>query len=283
MRLGAFGIACVAALPAYGQIMRPPDPPDVGIEQKLGAQVPLDLTFRDESGADVTLRELIGEKPVVLSLVYYECPMLCNEIMRGELNCFNDMKYTLGEEFTAISISIDPEETSFIAAAKKKTYAGSYKDPAAFTNWRFLTGDKKAIFEVADAVGYRYAYLPSSGEFAHGSAIMVLTPKGKVARYFYGIEYPERDVRFGLMEAAEERLGSLADEVILLCYQYDPSTGTYGNIIFRTLRIAGTLTVIAVITMVAMLFRFERRKARKQAVGGMPPLGGHAGADSPTT
>jgi protein SCO1/2 len=209
--------------------------------------------------------------------------MLCNEIMKGELNCFNDMKYTLGEEYTAISISIDPDETSSIASAKKQTYANSYKDGEAFANWHFLTGDFENIKKVADAVGYRYAYLPSTGEFAHGSAIMVLTPKGKVARYFYGIEYSERDVRFGLMEAAEERLGSLADEVILLCYRYDPATGTYGNIIFRSLRIAGTVTVIGVIALLAVLFRFERRKARRKAAEADHHIGGHAGADSPTT
>jgi protein SCO1 len=279
MRAVVIGIVCSLAAPAFAQIMSAPDPPDVGIDQKLGAQVPLDLTFTDESGKAITLGDVIGDKPVVLSLVYYECPMLCNEIMRGKLNCLNDMKYTLGDEFTAISVSIDPGETPFIASAKKDTYTSAYKTPEAFENWRFLTGDRENIQMIADTVGYRFAYLPSTGEFAHGSGIMVLTPKGKVARYFYGIDYPERDVRFGLMEAAEERLGSLADELMLLCYQYDPATGTYGNIIFRTLRVAGAVTVVAVAVMVGLLFRYERRKARAREALESP----YAGAARPTT
>jgi len=285
MRLAIIGIACLAALPAFAQIMDAPDPPAVGIDQKLGSQVPMDLMFRDEFGEEVTLAELVQDRPVVLSLVYYECPMLCNEIMRGELNCFNDMKFTLGEEFTAISVSIDPEEKAHVAAAKKKTYAASYKDTEAFANWRFLTGDQANIEQLAEAVGYRYNYMPSSGEFAHGSAIMVLTPQGKVARYFYGISYPERDVRFGLMEAAEERIGSLADEMILLCYRYDPTTGTYGSIIFKTLRIAGAITVLAIMGLVAMLLRFERAKARalSDGAGASQPTNGPASMPGPTT
>ncbi len=285
MRFAFVGIASLLTLPAYAQIMDAPDPPAVGIDQKLGSQVPMDLTFRDESGETVTLAELVEDRPVVLSLVYYECPMLCNEIMRGELNCFNDMKFTLGDEFTAISVSIDPDETAFVASAKKKTYSGSYKDPEAFKDWRFLTGDQENIQILADAVGYRYSYMPSADEFAHGSAIMVLTPEGKVARYFYGISYPERDVRFGLMEAAEERIGSLADEMILLCYRYDPLTGTYGSIIFKTLRIAGAVTVLAIIGMVAMLLRYERAKARAIAdkTGSSKPPGGRTPLPGPTT
>ncbi len=282
MRLFALSIiTCTAALPAFGQIMTPPEPPNVGIEQKLGSQVPLDLKFRDESGEEVVLADLIKDKPVVLSLVYYECPMLCNEIMRGELRCFNDMKYTLGEEFVAISVSIDPKETSFVASAKKQTFADQYKTSDAFVNWRFLTGDQEAIVALADAVGYRYTYLPSTGDFAHGSAIMVLTPKGKVARYFYGISYPERDVRFGLMEAADERLGSLADEMLLLCYQYDPSTGTYGAVIFRILRIASVATLLGVIALVAFLLRWERKT--KRGTGGPTSVNGNTPAVGPTT
>ncbi len=280
MRFALVGIASLLSLPALAQIMNAPDPPAVGIDQKLGSQVDLDLRFRDESGEEVSLRELVKDKPVVLSLVYYECPMLCSEIMRGELNCFNDMKFTLGDEFTSISVSIDPDETSIVASAKKKTYSASYKEPAAFTNWHFLTGDQENIQKLADSVGYRYNYMPSSDEFAHGSAIMVLTPEGKVARYFYGIAYPERDVRFGLMEAAEERIGSLADEIVLLCYRYDPLTGTYGSIIFKTLRIAGAITVLAIIGLVAMLLRYERAKARA-ASGGTGPSG-HTPLPGPT-
>jgi protein SCO1/2 len=281
MRFAVLGIACITALQASAQIMKAPDPPDVGIDQKLGSQIPLNLSFRDESGEDVLLSDLIKDKPVVLSLVYYECPMLCNEIMRGELTCFNDMKYTLGDEFTAISVSIDPEETSFVASAKKQTYAGNYKNTEAFTDWRFLTGDEENIRVLADAVGYRYRYLPSTGEFAHGSAIMVVTPKGKVARYFYGIDYPERDVRFGLMEAADERLGSLADELLLLCYQYDPATGTYGAIIFGILRIAGVITMLSVVALVGFLLRSERKAKRVHESAEL--VNGHAPAAGPTT
>ncbi len=281
MRMIAFGITILASLPAYAQIMSAPDPPDVGIDQKLGSQIPLNLTFRDESGADVMLADLIRDKPVVLSLVYYECPMLCNEIMRGELKCFNDMKYTLGDEFVAICVSIDPDETAVVASAKKKTYAQKYKDPDAFVDWHFLTGDEGNIKKLADAVGYRYHYLPSTGEFAHGSAIMVVTPHGKVARYFYGIDYVERDVRFGLMEAADERLGSLADELLLLCYHYDPATGTYGAFIFGILRIAGVATVLGIVALVGLLLQWERRAKRRAE--GAELVNGHAPAAGPTT
>ncbi len=247
------------------QVLNAPPPPEVGIDQKLDSQVPLDLTFNDEEGKAVQLGDLMDGKPAVLALVYYECPMLCGEVLQGMLAAFNELEFTIGDEYQVITVSFDPDENAELAAMKKKNMMEAYRVPEAGDGWHFLTGTQENIDAIANAVGFRYQYMPSIDEFAHGSGIMVLTPEGKVSRYFYGIEYPQRDLRFGLIEAAQERIGTLADELLLLCYHYDPTTGAYGLVIMRTLRLAGAVTVLAIAALVGGLALQERRKRRRQA------------------
>ncbi len=264
----------VAIPHARGQVLTAPAPPDVGIDQKLDSQVPLDLAFTDETGKPVQLDDLMAGKPAVLALVYYECPMLCGEVMQGMLEAFNNLDFTVGDQFQVLTISFNPRETHELAAMKKKNMLAAYKTPEAAPGWHFLTGDEENINKLAEAVGFRYQYLPSADQYAHGSGIMILTPEGRVSRYFYGIEYPERDLRFGLIEASQERIGTLADEILLLCYHYDPATGTYGLLIMRTLRLAGAVTVLAVALLVGGLILHERRKKNRPVEGGS-----HSGAE----
>jgi protein SCO1/2 len=190
--------------------------------------------------------------------------MLCGEIMQGMLKAFNELPFTIGDEFVVVTVSFNPDEQSDLARLKKKNMLEHYKTPKAAAGWHFLTSEEANVRKLADSVGFQYTYLPSVGEYAHASGIMVLTPEGKVSRYFYGIEYPERDLRFGLIEAANERIGSLADEVLLLCYRYDPASGSYGFVIMAALRIAGGVTVLGLALLVG-LFLWQERRARARA------------------
>jgi len=234
----------------------------VGIDQKLNAQVPLDLVFRDESGRAVALREYFGERPVILSLVYYECPMLCTLILNGLLRSLRALSFTAGREFIVLTVSFDPREGPELAAAKKRAYVRSYGRSEAERGWHFLTGEETAIRRLTEAVGFRYAFDAETGQFAHASGIMVLTPQGRVARYFYGIEYAPRDLRLGLVEAAQGKIGSPVDQLLLYCYHYDPKTGRYSMLIMNVLRLAGAATVLALGGFMLAMFRRERRKKR---------------------
>ncbi|GBC83575.1 hypothetical protein HRbin10_02725 [bacterium HR10] len=234
----------------------------VGIDQKLNAQVPLDLVFRDESGRAVALREYFGERPVILSLVYYECPMLCTLILNGLLRSLRALSFTAGREFIVLTVSFDPREGPELAAAKKRAYVRSYGRSEAERGWHFLTGEETAIRRLTEAVGFRYAFDAETGQFAHASGIMVLTPQGRVARYFYGIEYAPRDLRLGLVEAAQGKIGSPVDQLLLYCYHYDPKTGRYSMLIMNVLRLAGAATVLALGSFMLVMFRRERRKKR---------------------
>lgn len=234
----------------------------VGIDQKLNAQVPLDLVFRDESGRAVALREYFGERPVILSLVYYECPMLCTLILNGLLRSLRALSFTAGREFIVLTVSFDPREGPELAAAKKRAYVRSYGRSEAERGWHFLTGEEAAIRRLTEAVGFRYAFDAETGQFAHASGIMVLTPQGRVARYFYGIEYAPRDLRLGLVEAAQGKIGSPVDQLLLYCYHYDPKTGRYSMLIMNVLRLAGAATVLALGGFMLAMFRRERRKKR---------------------
>lgn len=234
----------------------------VGIDQKLDAQIPLDLVFRDEQGRAVPLRAYFGEKPVVLSLVYYECPMLCTLILNGLLRSLRALPLTVGKDFTVVTVSFDPREGPELAAAKKRTYVQSYGRPGADGGWHFLTGEEEAIRRLTDAVGFRYAFDPETGQFAHASGIIVLTPQGRVARYFYGIEYSPRDLRFGLIEAAAGKIGSPVDQILLYCYHYDPKAGRYSLLIMNVLRVAGAATVAVLGVFILAMIRRDRRRKR---------------------
>jgi protein SCO1/2 len=229
-----------------------------GIDQKLNDTVPLDLKLRDEHGRPVELAQYFGSKPVILSLVYYNCPMLCTQVLNGLERSLKLVPMDIGADFNVVTVSIDPTEKPVLADAKQTLYTGLYGRPGGAQGWHFLTGDEPQIKRLADAVGFRYAYDPESKQFAHPAAIMILTPEGKISRYFYGITYPARDLRLGLVEASEGKIGSPVDAILLFCYHYDPHTGKYGLLISRVLQLAGLLTVLIGGVFLIILFRGER-------------------------
>ena len=222
----------------------PPLLQGIGIDQRLNEQVPLDLHFRDEFGKTVRLGDYFGKKPVILSLVYFDCPMLCTMAENGLLHSLQEVKFTVGREFDVLTVSFDPHDTVELAAAKKAVYVGLYGRKGAETGWHFLTGDEAEIQQLTHAVGFRYRYDPQAKQFVHATGIMLLTPQGRIARYFYGIYYPSRDLRLGLVEASANKIGSPVDEVLLFCCRYDPATGKYGVIISRIMQISGLMTIL---------------------------------------
>ena len=233
----------------------PPLLQGIGIDQRLNEQVPLDLQFRDETGKAVRLGEFFGKKPVILSLVYFSCPMLCTMAENGLLHSLQEVNFSAGREFDVLTVSFDPHDTPEIAAAKKAVYVGLYGRKGAERGWHFLTGDEASIAQLTQAVGFRFRYDAQAKQFVHATGIMVLTPQGKIARYFYGIYYPSRDLRLGLVEASANKIGSPVDEVLLFCCRYDPATGKYGVIISRLLQIAGLITVLSIAGLVFALSR----------------------------
>jgi protein SCO1 len=230
---------------------------EVGIDQKLNQSIPLDLEFRDEHGRPVRLAEYFGQKPVILSMVYYNCPMLCTQVLNGLESSLKLIPMDIGKQFNVVTVSIDPTERPVLAEAKQALYTGLYGRPNAAQGWHFLTGDEQQIRQLANALGFRYAYDPDSKQFAHASAIMLLTPEGKISRYFYGIQFASRDLRLGLVEASEGKIGTPVDQVLLFCYHYDPSTGKYGLLISRLIQTAGAVTVLAIATLILVLYRKE--------------------------
>lgn len=231
---------------------------DVGIDQKLGSRIPLGLPFRDETGASVTLGKFFGEKPVILALVYYECPTLCTQVLNGMVRSLKELRFDAGREFQVVVVSINPREKPRLAQSKKQIYAGLYLRPGDENGFHFLTGEESSIGPLAKAAGFRYAYDPETDQYAHASAIMVLTPEGTISRYFYGIQYPVRDLRLGLVEAATGRIGSPVDQILLFCYHYDPATGKYGLVIVNIVRAACLATLLGLAAFITMLFRRER-------------------------
>ena len=231
---------------------------DVKIEQKLDQQLPLDLVFKDESGQPVNLGQYFGHRPVVLSLVYYDCPMLCTQVLNGMVTSFRVLPFQMSKEYDVVTISFDPRETPALATAKKKIYVG-YLPEAMQSNaqngWHFLTGDPESIKQITDAVGFRYHYDEATKQFAHASAIMVATPQGKLSRYYYGIDYSARDLRLGLIESAQNKIGSPVDQLLLYCYHYDPATGKYGAVVMNMVRLGGAVTVIGILAMLLLLRR----------------------------
>ena len=233
----------------------------VAFEQRLNEQLPLDAEFKDESGRTVKLGDYYGRKPVVLAFVYYECPMLCTQVLNGLESALRVLNETIGKEFDVVTISFDPKETPVLAAGKKKAYLERYKRPEAAQGWHFLTGDQRSIDAVTQAAGFRYAWDEASHQFAHASGVVVTTPAGKVSRYFFGIDYSPRDIKFALIESSNERIGTLADQLLLYCYHYDPATGNYGFVAMRAVRIGGAVTILA---LVGFVFASLRRDANGQ-------------------
>ncbi len=256
----ALALLLLAGVPTQAQSLAP-ILRQIGIDQKLGQQLPLDLTFRDESGKAVQLRQFFnGQKPVVLTFAYYQCPMLCTLVLNGAVKAMRAMPLELGRDFEAVNISFNPRETPELAAAKRDLYTREYGRAGAAGSWHFLTGDDENIRKATQAAGFRYIWDPDTQQYAHASGIMVLTPEGKFGRYFYGIEYSARDLRLGLVEAASGRIGSKVDQVLLLCFHYDPVTGKYGLIITRIIQVLGTATAVALFGFVFLMLRRDRRK-----------------------
>jgi protein SCO1/2 len=246
----------------------------IGVDQKLNDQVPLDLLFRDESGAAIPLSTYFHhDRPVVLALVYYKCPMLCTMTLNGMLKSFKPLKLDIGKDFDVLTVSFDPNETPDLAAAKKATHIKSYNRPGADKGWHFLTGEQDSIDKLTRAVGFRYTYDPASKQFAHTSAIMILTPDGKISRYFYGLEYSSRDLRLGLIEASQNKIGTLTDAVVLLCFHYDPASAKYGLVVMNLLRAGGILTLIILGSYIVTKIRRERHLAPLAPSPGIPGEG----------
>jgi protein SCO1 len=237
--------------------------PDVGIDQRLDQQIPLDLVFRNEEGKSVKLGDYLGAKPVILNLVYYRCPRLCSVVLNHLTESLRRIDYRIGKEFQVVTVSFDPRETPELAAAKKAAYLQSYGHADAERGWHFLTGEEPEIKRLAEAVGFRYAYDPARDQFAHVSAVMILTPQGKIARYHFGVEYPPRDVQYSLEDASAGKIGSpIARPLRMLCFSYDPSTGRYSFAILRMLQIVGLLTVVG---MAAAFWRLRRKEHHASA------------------
>lgn len=234
----------------------------VGLDQKLNNALPLNTTFRDERGNPVMLRQFFTGKPAILALVYYQCPMLCTEVLNGLSSAISPLKFNVGRDYQIITISIDPSETPAMAEAKKEKYIQRYGRSGADDGWHFLTGDKQNIDAVANAVGFRYAYDASIKQFAHPSAIMVVTSDGKVAQYYTGIEYEPKDLRLALVEASQNKIGNVVDRALLFCYHYDPTQGRYTPKIMMVVRAGGALTVMGMVLMIGMLVNSERKRGK---------------------
>ena len=250
---------------AQAQSALPASLRDVGFDQRRNEQVSLDLSFKDEAGRSVQLAEYFDGKPVILVLAYLRCPMLCTEVLNGLTRAMLGMSLDAGKDFTVLTVSFDPRETPELAAVKKKSYLERYGRPGAETGWHFLTGDKEAIERLTGAVGFRYTYDARNDQFAHASGIIVLTPTGKVSRYFYDLKYSSRDLRLGLVEASANQIGSPVDQVLLYCFHYDPVEGRYGPTIMNFVRAGGILTMFGIGTLLFVLWRQERRKLSRAA------------------
>ena len=231
----------------------------VGFDQRLDAQAPLALIFRDETGQRVPLSTYFGTKPVILTLSYYHCPNLCPLVLDGLAISLAKLSFTIGQEFNVVTVSIDPSESPATAAAAKTTYLVEYDRPGAAAGWHFLTGDHAAIDQLAAAVGFRFAYDAQQQQYAHAAGLIILTPEGKIARYFYGLDYAPQDLRWGLMEAANERIGSPVEQLLLRCYHYDPTTGKYNLVIQRVMQVAGVSTIVLLGGLLVLL-RYQEKK-----------------------
>jgi protein SCO1/2 len=262
--LAAAGLLLLLARSAPAQLpdpmqnigVRPELLQDVSIDQRLNEQVPMDLKFHDEHGKTVSLGQFFTPgKPVVLSMVYFSCPMLCTEELNGLDRSLKLIPMSIGKDFQVVTVSIDPTDEPILAEAKRDLYTGMYGRPDAADGWHFLTGENSQIKALADSVGYHYAYDAESKQFAHAALIMVLTGDGKISKYFYGVSYPSRDLRLGLEEASNGKIGSPVDQVLLFCYHYDPHTGKYGLVISRVIQLGGAITLLGVGALIFFLSR----------------------------
>jgi protein SCO1 len=234
--------------------VRPPGLKNVGIEQRLNEQIPAELSFRDETGKAVRLGDYFGSKPIILDLAYYKCPMLCGEVLAGLASALKPMKLNMGKDFEVLTVSFDSRETPQDATETKAVYLKRYGRADAERGWHFLTGPQESIDSLTKAAGFQYQYDPKTGQFAHSTAIMVLTPQGKIAQYYYGVEFPSHDLRLALVQASQHKIGTVVDQILLYCYHYDPSAGKYNLVIFRVLRLTGIATVVLLGGFMILMF-----------------------------
>jgi protein SCO1/2 len=253
--LGAFPI-----LAAEQKVMTLDPARNIGFDQKLGASLPLDATFRDETGATVTLGSYFKDKPVILSLAYYRCPMLCGLALQGLASSLKPLQFSIGREFEVVTVSFDPRETPELAKEKKEGFIELYGRPGAERGWHFLTGDAESIRRLTEAVGFRYAWDVETQDYAHATGVILITPDGRVSRYFFGVDYAAKDLRLGLIETAGNTIGTLADRLLLLCYQYDPHTGRYSATALVLVRVASILSALGLAAFVLIMIRRERRE-----------------------
>jgi protein SCO1/2 len=266
-------LSLLAGAPGRGDEGRPVAA-GAGLTEQLGASVTLDLRFRDEEGRLITLGEAAGGKPFILALVYYRCPMLCNLVLGGVLETLIALGPTAGREFTVVTVSFDPSEGPDLARAKKTHYLRAYGRPSGERGWRFLTDQNASAERLCRETGFRIVYDSGSGQYAHAGAILVLTPQGRISRYFMGISYPERDVRLSLVEASAGKIGSAADQLLLLCFKYDPASGKYTLAVWRILRGLSILTVGAILLLVVLLNRRRRPREDSRETTDVPSSAG---------
>jgi protein SCO1/2 len=259
----AWGQAMTQGIVSPPANLRPPGLKHVGIEQHLNQQIPPTLLFRDETGKPVELADYFGRKPLILNLVYYRCPMLCGEVLSGLETALRILKFDVGREFDVLTVSFDPQETPEMAAAKKAELLKRYGRPGAAAGWHFLTGTQTSIDALTQSAGFEYEYDPKTQQFAHATAILILTPQGRIAQYYYGIEFAPRDLRLGLVQASENKIGTLADQVLLYCYHYDPDQGKYGAIISRILKLAAVATIALLGAFLITMFRLGSASDRR--------------------
>lgn len=248
-----------AAMPAVLQ--------NVGFEPPLNGQIPLELAFRDETGRSVQLRDYFGSKPVVLALVYYGCPMLCDQVEQGVVGSLRMLSFNPGRDYDVVFVSFDSRETPEMAAEKKKKALAHFRRPETDSGWHFLTGSKETIDAVTKAANFRFSFDAKSNLFAHASGVMVLTPDGRISRYFYGVEYPGRDLRLGLVDASAGKIGTPIDHVLLFCYHYDPAAATYSASILKIIRLGGVLTILCLVGGILISRRRETVLAAKNFQG----------------
>lgn len=271
----AFGQAMSKGIMSPPANVRPPYLQNVGIEQRLDSQVPPDLAFVDDTGRPAKLGDYFGKKPLILNLVYYNCTMLCGEVLAGLTGAMKLVKFDVGNQYDVLTVSFDPRETTAMAAAKKADYLKRYGRPGAASGWHFLTGPADSINALTKAVGFQYQYDAARNQYAHATAIMILTPQGRISRYFYGVDFPPKDLRMGLVEASHEKIGNPIDQILLYCYHYDPATGKYGAVVSNMLKVGGALTILLLGGLVLILFHLDRSAQRRswdQTKSGQPGL-----------
>ncbi len=266
-----FALVAALALPAWADVGKvpagteiPAQLKEVGIDQKLSSQIPMDAEFNNEKGERVRIGQILSQRPTILALVYYECPMLCNMVLNGTLRSLRALKLNAGKDFDVIALSFDPSETPQLAEKKKFEYTERYHRPGGEAGWHFLTGDAANIHKVTDAAGFRYKKDETNkGQWAHASAIMVITPDGRLARYFYGVEYSARDLRLAIVDAAQGKVGTMVDQILLYCFHYDVTAGKYSLAVLNIMRAGGVLTVLALLGFWLAMYRANRKGGKQ--------------------